>query len=742
MQSSKKKSSEFSRTEYTEWLNRRRSELGLSPVEVAGEASKLMAWLRDAWSWIRDLPEAHGLSLVTIGERSELACEYSQTTEIAGRSYTASAYELLFVQRPPTADQFPAALAKASKNAESIREKLAEEVPHQVTRVRSAIEKDPSVVSDPSIRNMLDAFTYPQSLGDLKALATRIVSNCAEVAVSRRLIEGLGLRRYPQSFPAARARSRSLLFICGPTNSGKTYRAFEQISNAEQGVYLAPLRLMAAEFWDRLQTAGIHCSLITGEERIIDSSARHVSSTIEMFSPDTEYDVAVIDEVQMIADPDRGWAWTQAIVGVNAKQVILVGSPDAESVVTALAQRLEEPLEIIRTERLTPLEVAKRPYVVRNRAAEGTAFISFSRRDVLSWKETMGGARCAAIYGALSPEVRREEARRFAAGEAPVVSATDAIGMGLNLPVKTIVFTTLRKWNGTEEVELTDSQIRQIAGRAGRFGMHESGIVTALTHEDLTRIRSALATDLEQLPPVAPIAPHQKMLEFLSQEIGRTDLAAVLEAFAALPADTGMFRRASLTDMRELALELIDSKLPLQLQFRLAACPIDADDAKHRTAWRQWVAAIEEDIASPVPRGFQFDRESQAGSGQALEAAESRVRLLSAYKWLHHRMPDLFFDADEANRQSAAANHFISNTLKRKITQRCRSCGKALPPRHRFPVCDTCYSRRARGREEQQNEAPSYATRPRRPGTEHWSKTGRRSQSSRETGSPWKRSRR
>ena len=194
---------------------------------------------------------------------------------------------------------------------------------------------------------------------------------------------------------------------------------------AKSGVYLAPLRLMAAEFWDRMRQAGVPCSLITGEERLPDPDARHISSTIEMLATDAEYDVAIIDEAQMIADKDRGWAWTQAIVGVNAKLVILVGSPDAENVLREIATRLGEPLEIERTERLTPLEVADRPLDPDQKAETASAFISFSRRDVLAWKQTLGSSDCAVVYGALSPEVRREEARRFVAGE-----AQDCLGDG------------------------------------------------------------------------------------------------------------------------------------------------------------------------------------------------------------------------------------------------------------------------------------------------------------------------
>src|SRR5690349_6438943 len=160
-----KKPSEFSRTEYTEWLNARRSELGLPSAEVPEGSGRFMAWVRDAWPWIKDLPEAQGLTLLHFGERGEIACEYRQSVEIAGQAYDVSVYELLFAQRPPTAEKFSESLRKVSKTAESVREDLQEDVPHQVRRVRKAmekaVEKDPAVLHEETIQQLLQAFTAP-----------------------------------------------------------------------------------------------------------------------------------------------------------------------------------------------------------------------------------------------------------------------------------------------------------------------------------------------------------------------------------------------------------------------------------------------------------------------------------------------------------------------------------------------------------------------------------------------------
>ncbi|MFB8828906.1 helicase-related protein [Azotobacter sp. CWF10] len=74
------------------------------------------------------------------------------------------------------------------------------------------------------------------------------------------------------------------------------------------------------------------------------------------------------------------------------------------------------------------------------------------------------------IYGALSPVVRREQARRFREGEVEIMVATDAIGMGLNLPAHRLYFRTDEKFDGVTVRTLTGQEIKQIAGRAGRYG--------------------------------------------------------------------------------------------------------------------------------------------------------------------------------------------------------------------------------------------------------------------------------
>ena len=102
-------------------------------------------------------------------------------------------------------------------------------------------------------------------------------------------------------------------------------------------------------------------------------------------------------------------------------------------------------------------------------ARRGTAFIVFSRKDVhaVAGELQRKGFRCSVIYGALPYDVRRNEVKRYVNGETDIVVATDAIGMGLNLPIERVIFLTTEKFDGTQQRPLTPTEIKQIAGRAG-----------------------------------------------------------------------------------------------------------------------------------------------------------------------------------------------------------------------------------------------------------------------------------
>jgi ATP-dependent RNA helicase SUPV3L1/SUV3 len=181
-------------------------------------------------------------------------------------------------------------------------------------------------------------------------------------ARAARLRAASGLGDYPALFPEARALGRRWVAFLGPTNSGKTYAAMRELTAAGTGAYLAPLRLLALEGYEILADRGVAAAMLTGEETLGDpAAASHVASTVEMLRTRRPVDAAVIDEVQMLADPQRGHAWTQALVGAPARTLLVCGSPAAEPALRRLSARLGEPLEVRRFERKAPLGLVRRP---------------------------------------------------------------------------------------------------------------------------------------------------------------------------------------------------------------------------------------------------------------------------------------------------------------------------------------------------------------------------------------------
>ncbi len=287
--------------------------------------------------------------------------------------------------------------------------------------------------------------------------------------------------RIPDLYPLARKLKRHFILHVGPTNSGKTYDALEALKAAKKGIYLAPLRLLAYEIYDRLNDAGVPCSMITGEEEIIVDGADHYSATIETASIVEIYDVAVIDEGQMIGEEQRGGAWTRAILGVCADEIHVCSDESCIELITAIIEDCGDTWEIKKNERAVPLVFDKERFVFPKSVQEKDALIVFSKQSVIAVAAELQrvGIKASMIYGNLPYDVRMNEVHRFVSGETQVVVATDAIGMGLNLPIRRIVFLETRKFDGHNRRPLNVSEIKQIAGRAGRRGLFETGFYTS-----------------------------------------------------------------------------------------------------------------------------------------------------------------------------------------------------------------------------------------------------------------------
>ncbi|KAK6332395.1 RNA helicase [Orbilia brochopaga] len=293
------------------------------------------------------------------------------------------------------------------------------------------------------------------------------------VSAQRKLAD---LRHPAEWFPKTRTMKRTWHLHVGPTNSGKTYNALKRLEEARNGVYCGPLRLLAHEVYLRLNAKGIPCNLVTGEERRMEGEdVKLTASTVEMATVEQPIEVAVIDEIQMLADPERGWAWTHAVLGIMAKELHLCGEERAVDMIKKLADLCGEPLVIHRYQRLGKLEVMKQSLNgdLKN-IQKGDCVVGFSRKNIHALKSAVQhhtGLKCAIVYGALPAETRALQAQYFndPNNDYDVLVASDAIGLGLNLSIKRVIFSTMFKYDGRSNIVIPVPLTRQIAGRAGRY---------------------------------------------------------------------------------------------------------------------------------------------------------------------------------------------------------------------------------------------------------------------------------
>ncbi|MEY4748788.1 MAG: hypothetical protein RIQ60_1002 [Pseudomonadota bacterium] len=492
------------------------------------------------------------------------------------------------------------------------------------------------------------------TLDDYKAACSRAQERWEHQAAELDALEGLNqelaFQGYPDSFPIARRAQRQVTLYIGPPNSGKTHAAFERLAQAAagpegRGAYLAPLRLLALEGRDRLVARGVPCSLLTGEENVPAEGARAVSSTIEMVGTGKPIDVAVIDEAQMIFDPSRGWAWTQAIVAVPAKEVIIICSAYAAPAIENLLGLCGERAQRREFQRKQHVELL--PHSVPLASLQlGDAVVAFSRRDVLKLRDeiSQSGHPVSVIYGALPPEVRRREAERFAQGESHIMVATDAIGMGLNLPIRRVLFSTLTKFDGVGDRSLDESEVHQIAGRAGRYGIHEEGFAGVLKGAEPTAPR--VLRELMQRAPrapqdfKAPVAPNGWHVKTIAARLNEQRLGAVLKVFMQqLKLDDAHFAVADLEQMVSLAEELdrIAARLTLEQRFTYAQAPVDTRTETLLYAFFDWAASHAATGKAGVPWFLQ-----EVGAHSRLEKMEQALRACTLWLWLDLRFPGVY----------------------------------------------------------------------------------------------------
>lgn len=468
----------------------------------------------------------------------------------------------------------------------------------------------------------------------------------------------LDLKNYQNSFKLARSITRKINFYVGPTNSGKTYQALEGLMQANSGIYLAPLRLMALEAFEKLNDAGVPCNLITGEEHIIVKDAKHTSSTIECLNINQLFDCAVIDEIQMINDPDRGWAWTKALFGVAAKEVNVVGNEQALKHSVNLLQGLNEECNIFHKERISKLEVLKDPVSIEQ-LQKGDALIAFSKKQVLRYAIELkeAGKKASIIYGALSPEVRRRQAHLFASGENDILVSTDAIGMGLNLPINRVIFSALEKYDGVSERRLKSIEVKQIAGRAGRAQCEGHTTVLVESTNQSAFIEACLSIKENNIPSF-PIMPNTWHVSKIKDILRTNSIENILEVFPKL-CNSRDFYSTIKPDILTIA-GIVDKKFKIPAEEKLKFCltPVDMRISQQVDMFLEIIEIV---FVNDRKMRYSEHFNLYEGNYSDLEWAEQELKCISILCYLAQFTDNISLDGIEKSKKTL--NSFIMRAL-------------------------------------------------------------------------------
>ena len=309
--------------------------------------------------------------------------------------------------------------------------------------------------------------------------------------------------------------SQKIVALLGPTNTGKTHVAIEKMLEFESGIFGLPLRLLAREVYDKCinKIGAEKVALITGEEKIIPSTANYFICTVESMPKNKEVDFIAIDEIQMCADRERGHIFTERMLeSRGTKLTMFLGS----QIMAKIISELVENVEFEKKERYSKLSYSGIKKI--SRLDRKVAIIAFSIEEVYAIAELVrrqkGGA--AVIMGSLSPKTRNSQVGLYQSGDVDYLIATDAIGMGLNMDINEIYFSNLKKFDGKKTRRLNLIEMSQIAGRAGRYkndgGFGTTGDCETLNSDEIEKIEK------HQLPDTKTVYWRNSKLNFENPE--------------------------------------------------------------------------------------------------------------------------------------------------------------------------------------------------------------------------------
>ncbi|WBB60640.1 DUF3516 domain-containing protein [Streptomyces sp. WMMC500] len=362
--------------------------------------------------------------------------------------------------------------------------------------------------------------------------------------------EERGISLYPaQEEALIEVVSGSNVILSTPTGSGKSLVAagahFAALARDQVSFYTAPIKALVSEkFFDLCKVFGTeNVGMLTGDASV-NADAPVICCTAEVLASialrdgrDADVGQVVMDEFHFYAEPDRGWAWQIPLLELPQAQFVLMSATLGDvsrfeedltrrtGRATAVVRSATRPVPLSYEYRTTPLtetltellETRQAPvYIVHFTQAQAVeraqALMSInmcSRAEKDEIAALIGNFRFTTRFGkqlsryvrhgigvhhaGMLPKYRRLVEKLAQAGLLKVICGTDTLGVGVNVPIRTVLFTALTKYDGSRVRTLRAREFHQIAGRAGRAGFDTSGLVVAQAPEHVVENEKALA---------------------------------------------------------------------------------------------------------------------------------------------------------------------------------------------------------------------------------------------------------
>jgi ATP-dependent RNA helicase SUPV3L1/SUV3 len=464
------------------------------------------------------------------------------------------------------------------------------------------------------------------------------------------------------------AMPRPVTALLGPTNTGKTHLAIERMTAQPSGMMGFPLRLLARENYDRVAALKGReaVALVTGEERIVPRRPAYWIATVEAMPLDREVDFLAVDEVQLAADRERGHVFTDRILHARGRlETWLIG---AETIRPLLRKLL--PNAVFETR----ARLSKLSYTQPKRLSKlppRSAVIVFSLRELhdvaARLRHERGGA--ALVFGALSPRTRNAQVGLYQAGEVDHLVATDAIGMGLNLDIDTVVFTALSKFDGVGPRELTPAEVGQIAGRAGRH--MRDGEFAATTELGPLDDRLVSAVESHRFAPLTRLFWRTDDLDFFSP-------LSLLASLDRPPPHAGLVRMRQAEDERALTALVRDADVmelargPEAVRLLWEVCRVPDFQSVLTEAHTRLLSKIYGFLRGPggrIPEDFLAAqvRELDRAEGDA-DSLLARIAGIRTWTYLSNR-DEWVPDAGYWQERTRAVEDRLSDALHERLTE-------------------------------------------------------------------------